>query len=168
MCRINYKVVQSGDRWVSIPTNGVNDMFIGEYAHSIDSKGRLNMPSRFREKLSETFFVTKGLDHCLFVFPENEWRIFEDKLKQLPLTNKNARAFVRLFFAGASECTLDKQGRINIPQPLRTHALLEKDVIVIGVGTRIELWSTDQWDQYNNPDNISYDDIAEQMAELGI
>ncbi len=161
-------MVQSGDRWVSIPTNGVNDMFIGEYAHSIDSKGRLNMPSRFREKLSETFFVTKGLDHCLFVFPENEWRIFEDKLKQLPLTNKNARAFVRLFFAGASECTLDKQGRINIPQPLRTHALLEKDVIVIGVGTRIELWSTDQWDQYNNPDNISYDDIAEQMAELGI
>jgi len=143
-------------------------MFIGEYAHSIDSKGRLNMPSRFREKLSETFFVTKGLDHCLFVFPENEWRIFEDKLKQLPLTNKNARAFVRLFFAGASECTLDKQGRINIPQPLRTHALLEKDVIVIGVGTRIELWSTDQWEQYNNPDNISYDDIAEQMAELGI
>lgn len=161
-------MVQSGDRWVSIPTNGVNDMFIGEYAHSIDSKGRLNMPSRFREKLSETFFVTKGLDHCLFVFPENEWRIFEDKLKQLPLTNKNARAFVRLFFAGASECTLDKQGRINIPQPLRTHALLEKDVIVIGVGTRIELWSTDQWEQYNNPDNISYDDIAEQMAELGI
>lgn len=143
-------------------------MFIGEYSHSVDSKGRLNMPSKFRDQLSETFFVTKGLDHCLFVFPESEWRIFEDKLKQLPLTNKNARAFVRLFFAGATECSLDKQGRINIPQPLRSHACLEKEVIVIGVGTRIEIWSTDQWDQYNNPDNISYDDIAEQMAELGI
>lgn len=143
-------------------------MFIGEYSHTVDSKGRLNMPSKFREKLSENFFVTKGLDHCLFVFPESEWRVFEEKLKQLPLTNKSARAFVRLFFAGATECNLDKQGRINIPQPLRSHAKLEKDVIVIGVGTRIELWSTDTWEEYNNPENISYDDIAEQMAELGI
>lgn len=143
-------------------------MFIGEYSHSVDTKGRLNMPSKFREKLSENFFVTKGLDDCLFVFPESEWKVFEDKLKQLPLTNKSARAFVRLFFSGATECSLDKQGRINIPQPLRTHAKLEKDVIVIGVGTRIELWSTNVWEDYNNPENISYDDIAEQMAELGI
>lgn len=143
-------------------------MFIGEYDHSVDAKGRINIPSKFRELLSEKFYITKGLDDCLFVFPEEEWQIFEEKLKLLPLTNKNARAFVRLFFAGATACTLDKQGRINLPQPLRNHGKLEKDAKVIGVGTRIEIWSIDNWNTYNNPDNISYDDIAEQMAELGI
>lgn len=143
-------------------------MFIGEYNHSVDTKGRMNVPAKFREDLGERFFMTKGLDNCLFMFPETEWRVFEDKLKQLPLTNRNARAFVRLFFAGATECTLDKQGRVNIPQTLRDHGEIEKDVIVIGVGTRVELWSTTNWNTYNDPDNISYDDIAEQMAELGI
>jgi len=144
------------------------NMFIGEYSHTVDTKGRMNIPSKFREKLGELFYVTKGLDNCLFIFPEEEWKIFEDKLKTLPLTNKNARAFVRLFFSGATECSLDKQGRINIPQPLRTHGGITKDVQVIGVGTRIEIWSTENWETYNNPDNISYDEIAEQMAELGI
>tara|TARA_Y100000588_G_scaffold360791_1_gene421020 strand:- start:95 stop:526 length:432 start_codon:yes stop_codon:yes gene_type:complete len=143
-------------------------MFIGEYNHSVDTKGRMNVPAKFREDLGERFYITKGLDNCLFMFPESEWRVFEEKLKSLPLTNRNARAFVRLFFAGATECTLDKQGRVNIPQPLRDHGQIEKDVIVIGVGTRVELWSETNWTAYNDPDNISYDDIAEQMAELGI
>jgi len=143
-------------------------MFIGEYNHSVDAKGRMNVPAKFREDLGERFYITKGLDNCLFMFPETEWRVFEEKLKTLPLTNRNARAFVRLFFAGATECTLDKQGRVNIPQPLRDHGQIEKDVIVIGVGTRVELWSDTNWTAYNDPDNISYDDIAEQMAELGI
>ena len=143
-------------------------MFIGEYNHSVDTKGRMNVPAKFREDLGERFYITKGLDNCLFMFPESEWRVFEEKLKSLPLTNRNARAFVRLFFAGATECTLDKQGRVNIPQPLRDHGHIEKDVIVIGVGTRVELWSETNWTAYNDPDNISYDDIAEQMAELGI
>ncbi len=143
-------------------------MFIGEYNHSVDTKGRMNVPAKFREDLGERFYITKGLDNCLFMFPETEWRVFEEKLKALPLTNRNARAFVRLFFAGATECTLDKQGRVNIPQPLRDHGQIEKDVIVIGVGTRVELWSNTNWTEYNDPDNISYDDIAEQMAELGI
>lgn len=143
-------------------------MFIGEYNHSVDAKGRMNVPAKFREDLGERFYITKGLDDCLFMFPESEWRVFEEKLKALPLTNRNARAFVRLFFAGATECTLDKQGRVNIPQPLRDHGQIEKDVIVIGVGTRVELWSETNWTAYNDPDNISYDDIAEQMAELGI
>jgi len=143
-------------------------MFIGEYNHSVDIKGRINVPAKFREDLGERFYVTKGLDNCLFMFPETEWRVFEEKLKALPLTNRNARAFVRLFFAGATECTLDKQGRVNIPQPLRDHGRIEKEVIVIGVGTRVELWSESNWTEYNDPDNISYDDIAEQMAELGI
>ncbi len=143
-------------------------MFIGEYNHTIDNKGRMSMPSKFRVGLGERFFITKGLDHCLFLFPENEWRVFEDKLKALPLTNKSARAFVRLFFAGAMECSLDKQGRVNIAQNLRTYADMTKDVMVIGVGSRVEIWSVDNWDNYNNPENISYEDIAEQMAELGI
>lgn len=143
-------------------------MFIGEYNHSVDTKGRMNVPAKFREDLGDRFYMTKGLDNCLFMFPEAEWRVFEEKLKSLPLTNRNARAFVRLFFAGATECTLDKQGRVNIPQPLRDHGQIEKDVIVIGVGTRVELWSDTNWNAYNDPENISYDDIAEQMAELGI
>lgn len=151
-----------------IPINGGEIMFIGEYNHKIDSRGRLNIPSKLRENLDERFFLTKGLDHCLFLFPEEEWRVFENKLKKLPLTNKNARTFVRLFFAGASECTVDKQGRINIPNNLLDHSKIEKDVVIIGVGQRIELWSQEEWDRYNAPDNISYDEIAEKMAELGI
>lgn len=143
-------------------------MFIGEFNHSIDTKGRINIPSKFREKLGEVFYITKGLDECLFVFPEDEWRVFENKLKTLPLTNKEARAFVRLFFAGATDVTFDKQGRITIPQTLREHAKILKDATVIGVGTRLEIWSQDNWEKYNNPDNLSYDDIAEHMADLGI
>jgi MraZ protein len=143
-------------------------MFIGEYLYTIDKKGRINIPAKFREELGERFFLTKGLDNCLFVFPEREWNIFENKLKQLPLTNKNARAFVRLFFSGATECSLDKQGRVTIPQNVREFSQLEKEVAIIGVSTRIEIWSKDNWDKYNDTANISYDDIAEQMAGLGI
>ncbi len=143
-------------------------MFIGEYLYTIDNKGRINIPSKFREILGDTFFITKGLDNSLFVFPEEEWRSFESKLKQLPLTNKNARAFARLFFAGATECSLDKQGRVIIAQNLREFSELQKEVAIIGVSTRIEIWSKDNWDKYNDTANISYDDIAEQMADLGI
>ncbi|SKC78875.1 division/cell wall cluster transcriptional repressor MraZ [Maledivibacter halophilus] len=143
-------------------------MFIGEYLYTLDKKGRINIPSKFREDLGERFFITKGLDNCLFVFPESEWRNFENKLKGLPLTNKSARAFVRLFFSGATECSLDKQGRVTIPQNVREFAELEKEVAIIGVSTRIEIWSKNNWDKYNDTANISYDDIAEQMAELGI
>lgn len=143
-------------------------MFIGEYNHSVDVKGRISMPAKFREQLGETFYLTKGLDESLFVFSESEWKVFEDKLKALPLTNKSARAFVRLFFAGATECTFDKQGRILIPQTLREFSHIEKEAIVIGAGTRIEIWNTTHWEAYNNPDNLSYDEIAEQMADLGI
>ncbi|WP_432664760.1 division/cell wall cluster transcriptional repressor MraZ [Wukongibacter baidiensis] len=143
-------------------------MFIGEYIYTIDKKGRINVPAKFRERLGETFFITKGLDNSLFVFPEAEWRNFENKLKQLPLTNRNARAFARLFFSGATECSLDKQGRVTIAQNLRDFGELEKEIAIIGVSSRIEIWSKNNWDKYNDSANISYDDIAEQMAELGI
>lgn len=143
-------------------------MFIGEHNHTLDSKGRITMPSKFREDLGDEFVITKGLDSCLFVYTKDEWNIFEDKLKTLPLTNKDARAFVRFFFAGASECSLDKQNRVLIPPNLRTHSGLEKDAVIIGVSTRIEIWSKDKWNEYTEDDNLSYENIAENMAELGI
>lgn len=143
-------------------------MFIGEHQHSLDEKGRLIIPSKFRDDLGYEFVMTKGLDNCLFVYPKKEWQILEEKLKNLPLTNKDARAFIRFFFAGASECILDKQGRVLIPSNLREHSRLEKDAVVIGVSTRLEVWSKTEWENYNNDDNLSYDSIAEKMAELGI
>ena len=142
-------------------------MFIGEHQHSIDDKGRLIIPSKFREDLGYEFIMTKGLDNCLFVYPKNEWLIIEEKLKSLPLTNRDARAFIRFFFAGASECTLDKQGRVLVPVNLREHSKLEKETVIIGVSTRMEIWSKEEWDAYNSDDNLSYDSIAEKMAELG-
>lgn len=143
-------------------------MFIGEYNHTLDKKGRIIIPSKFRPNLGEKFIMTKGLDNCLFIYPMEEWDKFEDKLKTLPLTNRDARAFVRFFFAGATECSLDKQGRILIPANLRSHSNLEKDAIVIGVSTRIEIWSEDDWEDYTNDDNLSYESIAENMEDLGI
>lgn len=143
-------------------------MFIGEYQHSIDAKGRIIIPSKFREELGFKFILTKGLDNCLFIYPMEEWRSFEEKLKQLPLTSKDARAFVRHFFSGAIECEVDKQGRITIPQNLRDHARIEKDVVAIGVSTRVEIWDKDEWERYNDDADLSYDNIAEKMAELGI
>ena len=143
-------------------------MFIGEYEHTLDTKGRIIIPSKFRESLGDTFVITKGLDTCLFVYSMEEWNIIQDKLKALPLTNRDARAFVRFFFSGASECSLDKQGRVLIPENLRDHAGLTKEAIIIGVSTRLEIWDSKKWDQYLNEDNLSYENIAEKMEELGI
>lgn len=143
-------------------------MFIGEYEHSIDAKGRLIMPSKLREDIGEKFVITKGLDGCLFAYSQSEWLIFEEKLKTLPLTNKDARNFVRFFLAGAIECEIDKQGRFLIAGNLREYATLEKEVIIIGVATRIEIWNKEKWKQYSSSDNISADEIAENMTMLGI
>ena len=143
-------------------------MFIGEYQHTTDEKGRLIIPSKFRETLGGEFVMTKGLDNCLFVYPKSEWEVIESKLKSLPLTNKDARAFVRFFFSGASESALDKQGRVLIPGNLREHSKIDKDTVIIGVSTRLEIWSKSEWDSYNDDDSLSYDSIAEKMAELGI
>ncbi len=143
-------------------------MFIGQYQHTIDPKGRVILPAKFREELGERFVVTKGLDHCLFVYPNDEWRNLEEKLRALPLTNKDARAFIRFFFAGAAECELDKQGRILLPSNLREYALLDKDLVIIGVNTRVEIWSKEAWEAYSNASELDHDAIVEKMAELGI
>jgi len=143
-------------------------MFIGEYNHSIDKKSRLIIPVKFRSSLGNNFILTKGLDNCLFIYPEDEWKILENKLKSLPLTRKDARAFVRFFFSGATECELDKQGRILIPSNLKKHAKLDKEATIIGVSNRVEIWSSDEWMKYNEDDDLSYENIAEKMSELGI
>ena len=122
-------------------------MFMGEYNHTIDPKGRLIIPAKFREALGDEFVVTKGLDGCLFVYANTEWNNFEEKLRTLPLTNKNARQFTRFFLAGAAACEVDKQGRILIPQVLREFAKLEKDVVLVGVASRIEIWSKEVWEE---------------------
>ena len=142
-------------------------MFMGEYSHTIDTKDRLIIPSKFREELGETFVVTKGLDGCLFVFSDEEWKAFEIKLKSLPLTNKNARQFARFFVAGATPCELDKQGRILLPATLREFAGLEKDVVLTGMLNRIEIWSKEKWNENNSLDDVAMDEIAEQMTDLG-
>ncbi len=143
-------------------------MLIGEYEHSLDVKGRLIMPAKLREDMGEKFIITKGLDGCLFGFSQTEWSNFEEKLKTLPLTNKNARDFVRFFLSGAIECEIDKQGRFLIASNLREYANMEKDVVIIGVGTRLEIWNRDKWKNYTSDENISADEIAENMTMLGI
>ena len=141
-------------------------MFMGEYNHTIDAKGRLIIPSKFREALGDEFVVTKGLDGCLFVFDGIEWSAFEEKLKALPITNKDARQFVRFFLAGAASVEVDKQGRILVPNVLREFADLSKDVTLIGVGSRIEIWDKTRYEGASAYDDM--EEIAEHMAELGL
>ena len=126
------------------------------------------MPVKLRADIGERFIITKGLDGCLFVFSQLEWSNFERKLKELPLTNKNARDFDRFFLSGAIECELDKQGRFLIANNLREYANITKEVVIIGVGTRLEIWNKEKWKNYNSDENISPDDIAENMTMLGI
>ncbi|WP_112180750.1 MULTISPECIES: division/cell wall cluster transcriptional repressor MraZ [Paraliobacillus] len=141
-------------------------MFMGEYKHNIDTKGRIIVPSKFRDGLGETFVVTRGLDQCLFAYPMTEWRLLEEKLKKLPLTKKDARAFTRFFFSGAVECEVDKQGRINIPAALRKYAVLDKECAVIGVSNRVEIWSDQAWTGYVEESEESFSEIAENMLDI--
>jgi MraZ protein len=143
-------------------------MFMGEYHHSIDNKGRMIVPSKFREDLGEMFIITRGLDQCLFGYPLSEWALIEEKLKGLPLTKKDARAFTRFFFSGATESELDKQGRINIPAPLLQYAKLEKECVVLGVSNRIEIWSKQIWEDYFSQSEDSFAEIAENMIGFDI
>ena len=141
-------------------------MFMGEYNHIIDAKGRLIIPARFRELLGEEFILTKGLDGCLSIYPMDAWEAFETKLRALPLTNKNARTFTRFFVAGATNCELDRQGRILVPQTLREFAGLEKEVVLTGNLDLIEIWSKEKWSENCNYDDM--DSIAESMQDMGI
>lgn len=145
----------------------VGDMFIGEYQHSLDDKCRVIVPSKYREKLGLNFILTKGLDGCLFVYTQLEWEAFQQKLRSLPLTNTSARKFVRFFLAGAVECSVDKQGRILVPNHLRVYSEIEKDIVFIGMGNRVEVWAAEKWNHYND-EAFDANLLAEQMEELGI
>lgn len=139
-------------------------MFMGEYNHTIDEKGRLIIPAKFREELGSEFVVTKGMDGCLFVYNDEEWQKIETKLKALPLTNPNARMLQRHMLAGAAMVELDKQGRILLPQVLRTFAGLDKDVALLGVSGRVEIWNKEKWDIKNAETDI--DTVTSQLDNL--
>ncbi|MBE5874918.1 MAG: division/cell wall cluster transcriptional repressor MraZ [Lachnospiraceae bacterium] len=141
-------------------------MFMSEYNHTVDAKGRLIIPSKFRDVLGEEFVVSKGMDGCLFVYANDDWNAFEQKLTSLPLINKEARQFARFFLAGAAQVELDKQGRILLPANLREFAGLDKDVVLVGVGSRIEIWSKEKWDNVAGDEDM--DAIASAMEALGL
>ncbi|BAK46227.1 MAG: division/cell wall cluster transcriptional repressor MraZ [Lachnospiraceae bacterium] len=141
-------------------------MFMGQYNHTIDPKGRLIVPAKFRDQLGDEFVMTKGLDHCLYVYPMSEWEQIEEHFNEIITTGKEARKFSRFFFAGAASCEVDKQGRVLIPGVLREFAGLKKDTVLAGVRNRIEIWDADRWMAENEYEDM--DEIAEHMAELGL
>jgi MraZ protein len=143
-------------------------MFSGEFEHTIDDKGRLTIPAKFRDELTEGMFVTRGLDGCLFVYPPDSWKALAEKVATLPLTQKDARYFSRLIYSG-SECKLDKQGRILLPSSLRQHAAIEtNEVVIIGVNARLEIWSKERWQEVTAQLENEGAVFAEQLADLGI
>ena len=145
-------------------------MFYGEYEHSLDNKGRIIIPSKFRgvikDNYVEKFFVTRGLDTCLFMFTESEWTQQESKFKTMPFTKRQTRQFNRLFFSGAVDLIPDKQGRILIPKYLTDYALIKKEILIIGVSNRVEIWAKDKWNEFYNNTKDSYEEIAENLMEL--
>ncbi len=145
----------SGAKWGDL-------MFMGEYHHTVDDKGRLTIPSKIRYELGETFVITRGLDNCLFIYPKNEWINIIGKYKELPNT-KDARNFMRFFLSGAVECEFDKQGRINISTPLMKYADLIKECVIIGVNDRLEIWSKDRWENFISENEDSLSDIADNL-----
>jgi len=143
-------------------------MFIGEYTHSFDQKGRIALPRKFREELSHGLVVTKGLDTCLFVYTMDEWKKLAEQLSNLPLSQKHSRAFARHMLAGAMDFTPDKQGRILIPEYLRSYANLSKHAVIAGLFTRLEIWDENTWNAYKEQTETDSTDIAEHLGDLGI
>lgn len=143
-------------------------MFLGEYQHTLDIKARVIVPAKFREGLGAKFVATKGLDQCVFLFPMDQWSIIESKVQALSITKPEARLFSRIFFSGATELEIDKQGRFVLPQQLREHAKIEKEMMIVGVSSRVEIWSAEMWASYNQADGASYEVLAESLAGLGL
>lgn len=143
-------------------------MFIGEYKHTIDEKGRMAVPVKFRAALNHNAIITRGLDHCLYVFTATEWEVMAQKIKALPMTQANSRAFQRLMLAGAMEVEIDTQGRVLLPDYLRTYAGLKKQAVIAGVYNRMEIWDEDAWNSYKAKTEAQSDEIAERLGELGI
>ncbi|MCX6812011.1 MAG: division/cell wall cluster transcriptional repressor MraZ [Candidatus Berkelbacteria bacterium] len=142
-------------------------MFIGEYHHTIDDKGRTSIPAKFRGGLASGCVVTRGLDKCLWIYPAGEWQNLAEKIADLPITQKNARSFSRLMLAGASDSNLDRIGRINLPSYLRSYADLKKDVVIVGIYNRIEIWPADVWEKFKGEMEENGEEIAENLSEIG-
>lgn len=144
-------------------------MFYGEYKHTLDRKGRLIIPSKFREVFKEHYvekiFITRGLDKCLFVFAEEEWKSQEQKFKSMSFTKAEHRKFNRLYFSGATDTVPDKQGRILLPQYLKDYAGIKKEIVIVGISNRIEIWAKEAWSQYYESQKDSFEDIAEKLVE---
>ena len=151
-------VVDSGEKW------GIS-MLMGEFHHNIDEKGRLTLPAKFRDELGESFIITRGLEECLFVYTMDEWAKITRRLNNLPFTKKDARSFMRFFLSGATAAEFDKQGRINITSPLISYAELKKECVIIGVGDRLEVWSSDKWNDFYNDNKEKLGDIAETLFD---
>ncbi len=160
LCRIDIK-------WLKVVESGEVNMLMGEFSHGMDSKNRIIIPSKLRDGLGETFVMTKGLDSCLYIYPMDEWKTFQGKLKALPLTDKDVRSFVRFMVSGANEMEPDKMGRVLIPQSLLAYAGITGDVVSVGMMDRVEIWSKERWQEYNDSE-MDMDAIAEKMNELGI
>ena len=143
-------------------------MFIGEYHHTIDEKGRLIIPSKFRDGLGEKFIVTRGIENCLYVYSLESWSTITKKLESLPFTKKDARQFTRYFLSGATVADFDKQGRVNISIPLVQHANLQKDCVIVGVGTRLEIWAQDEWNSFFESASLTMSDIAENLFDESV
>lgn len=153
---------------ISLSRPRTTTMFIGEYIHAIDEKGRLALPSKFRAKLAEGVVVTRGVDSCLFLYTQEEWQKLAEKLAALPITQRNTRAFARLMLAGAMDLGVDKQGRVVLPEYLRKYAKLKKQVVVAGLYGHLELWDEALWSKEKERLEGSSDEIAEQLSELGL
>jgi len=143
-------------------------MFIGEYQHNIDEKGRLAVPVKFRNELAKGAVVTRGIDNCLFLYPQKDWEQLAEKLSKLPISKANTRAFARLMLAGAMDCEVDKQGRIILPDYLRKYASVKKKVVIAGLYNRLEIWDEEVWNKYKAGKEKDSSDIAEALGELGV
>lgn len=143
-------------------------MFMGEYHHNLDSKGRLIIPAKFREQVGSEMVFTRGMEGCIFGYPVTEWQKVEAKLAALPLTKRNARKFTRFFYSGAMAGEFDKQGRVNLTTTLKKHAGLTKECVIIGVSDRIEIWSAERWQNFSDDASENYDDIAEDLDDIEI
>lgn len=143
-------------------------MFIGEYQHTIDDKGRLAIPAKFRNELAKGAVVTRGLDNCLFLYPQKDWEELAQKLSKLPISQANTRAFARMMLAGAMDCEIDRQGRIILPDYLRKYGAIKKKVVVAGLYNRLEIWDTEAWEKYKVSAEKRSGDIAEALGDLGV
>ena len=144
------------------------NMFIGEYEHSIDNKKRIALPKKFRELLGSEVVITRGLDGCLFIYPMDKWRKLAKKLSEMPMGDFGVRSFVRLILSGAAGVEIDSQGRILIPDYLKKYAFLDKDVVIVGIFDRIEIWSRDKWSIYRDNAEKNSENIAQNLNSIGL